>query len=228
MDGIFAYGEKNCTIQGNTILNNTKSGIAVQGGSMYMTVTDNVIEDNGWFGIGFYVSNLSLVEGNYFRRNGLTGPSDWNNPSIGLSNACNNITIRNNNIIDSKYGIAVWDSNFTKIYHNNIINNIHQFSINNAQDISWDNGYPSGGNYWSDYLGTDDFWGLNQTLKGSDLIGDFAYVIDGSNKDRYPLTMQWHLTKPPVNEFPDLNGDGAVNIIDISLVAKHFGEKFNP
>ena len=51
----------------------------------------------------------------------------------------------------------------------------------------WDDGYPSGGNYWSDYGGVDAFRGPNQDLPGSDGIGDTQYVIDVDNRDRFPL-----------------------------------------
>jgi len=46
----------------------------------------------------------------------------------------------------------------------------------------WDDGYPSGGNYWSDYAGVD---------ADGDGIGDTPYVIDENNTDRYPLISLW-------------------------------------
>ena len=46
----------------------------------------------------------------------------------------------------------------------------------------WDDGYPSGGNYWSDYTGTD---------ADGDGIGDTTYIIDTTNEDRYPLMEAW-------------------------------------
>jgi hypothetical protein len=51
----------------------------------------------------------------------------------------------------------------------------------------WDDGYPSGGNYWSDYNGTDLYSGPYQNQTGSDRIGDTPYVADANNTDRYPL-----------------------------------------
>src|SRR5438552_18247804 len=52
----------------------------------------------------------------------------------------------------------------------------------------WDDGYPSGGNFWSDYTGVDNCSGPNQDVcPDPDGIGDTPYTIDANNSDRYPL-----------------------------------------
>jgi PKD repeat protein len=51
----------------------------------------------------------------------------------------------------------------------------------------WDDGYPSGGNYWGDYNGIDIFKGPAQNISGSDGIGDTHYLINVDSSDRYPL-----------------------------------------
>lgn len=60
----------------------------------------------------------------------------------------------------------------------------------------WDDGYPSGGNFWSDYTGTDNFSGPGQDIPGSDGIGDTPYAFVGA-QDNYPL-MRPFLNEPPV------------------------------
>jgi parallel beta-helix repeat protein len=77
------------------------------------------------------------------------------------------------------------------IYHNNIINNngggVQAYDSGNSQ---WDNGYPSGGNYWSDYAGVDNFNGVNQDIPGFDGIGDTPHGFTG-DQDDYPLMQAW-------------------------------------
>jgi len=65
----------------------------------------------------------------------------------------------------------------------------------------WDDGYPSGGNYWSDYKGTDLYSGPYQNETGSDGIGDTPYVIYGDNVDHYPLMNPWG---PSINATVDV------------------------
>jgi len=78
------------------------------------------------------------------------------------------------------------------IYHNNIVKNTQQ-AYDEALNTAWDNGYPSGGNYWSDYVGVDLYSGPDQNILGPDGIGDTPYNIPGTagSQDSYPFMMMW-------------------------------------
>jgi len=94
-----------------------------------------------------------------------------------------NSTIAMNNITNNRYGIRVEDSSNNKLHHNNFIDNIQQVYIQTPGYANfWDDGYPSGGNYWSDYTGAD--------VNGDD-IGDAPYIIELNNTDRYPLMVPY-------------------------------------
>jgi hypothetical protein len=83
---------------------------------------------------------------------------------------------------------AVQYSSGNTFYHNNFINNTQQVYNYASSELNvWDDGYPSGGNYWSDYTGVDQKNGPYQNLTGSDGIGDTPYVINANNTDHYPL-----------------------------------------
>jgi hypothetical protein len=72
-----------------------------------------------------------------------------------------------------------------RLYHNNIINNTQQFSgdVRNT----FDDGYPSGGNYWTNYTGMDVKSGPSQDQPGSDGMGDTPYTAAVNGIDHYPL-----------------------------------------
>jgi parallel beta-helix repeat protein len=104
-----------------------------------------------------------------------------NSYGIGLYGSSSNNTVSENNIANNHYGIWFHRSYSSWIYHNNFIDNaLHvypTFYLN-----SWNASYPSGGNYWSIYEGTDLYRGHDQDEAGSDGIGDAPYV-----QDYYPL-----------------------------------------
>jgi parallel beta-helix repeat protein len=74
------------------------------------------------------------------------------------------------------YGVYVAFCGNT-LYHNNFIRNTIQ-AFDATGENTWDNGYPCGGNYWSDYTGVD---------ADEDGIGDTPYAINESSFDYYPL-----------------------------------------
>ena len=101
-----------------------------------------------------------------------------------------NNKITETTLLNNEYGIRLWHSDNNTLYHNNFIENLiqvndtirewlypWQYYYHYSKNI-WDNSYPSGGNYWSDYTGVD--------VDGNG-IGDTPYVIDVNNTDRYPL-----------------------------------------
>lgn len=105
---------------------------------------------------------------------------------VYLDESSNN-SISGNNIMSNPCGIWLHESLNNSIYHNNFINNTYHFSTYGYVNV-WDDGYPSGGNYWSYYYSVDIKSGPNQDLPGSDGVGDEPYVSDAYNQDRYPLT----------------------------------------
>jgi parallel beta-helix repeat protein len=124
-----------------------------------------------------FSSNITITNNNI-------SSNEWSGIFFDFSS--NNSIISNIVSLNIGYGIQLSDSSNNYVYHNNIINNSNQAS-DNRDDNFWDNGYPSGGNYWSDYIGVDNFKGPGQNISGSDGIGDTNYSIDSDSVDNYPL-----------------------------------------
>jgi parallel beta-helix repeat protein len=111
-----------------------------------------------------------------------------NNAGIFFTFYCKNNTVLANNIVANyEVGLQCLLSSENKIYHNNFKDNTQQAYVLPGSINTWDNGYPSGGNYWSDYAGVDLYSGPYQNETGSDGIGDTPYIIDANNIDCYPL-----------------------------------------
>jgi parallel beta-helix repeat protein len=88
------------------------------------------------------------------------------------------------------YSIYIVDSSNNKFYHNNIYMEPSPYYLNSSN--TWDNGYPSGGNYWEGYPYADVKTGADQNLPGADGIGDVRvgeeiFNQGGINVDNYPL-----------------------------------------
>jgi len=111
---------------------------------------------------------------------------------------CRDNNISSNILLNNYKGVAVNCSSNNLIFHNDLMNNtqqVYDYSWDNPDyppsTNMWDDGYPSGGNYWSQYTGNDTYSGPFQNITCSDGIGDTPYKIDQNNEDRYPLMLPW-------------------------------------
>jgi parallel beta-helix repeat protein len=178
-DALYLYSSNQITISGTNITDST-AGIRVSDSSNN-SIYENNITGNSYEGIYILASSNNTISENNITANMGDGVFVW-----GSSNN----TIFGNNISNNWWGITSYYSTNNKIFHNNFINNPSQAYIESSVDI-WNEGYPSGGNYWNDYSGTDHRCGPNQDHSGSDGIGDTPYVIGSNNADRYPLMNPW-------------------------------------
>ena len=121
-----------------------------------------------------------------------------NKNGITLTQNSNKNTITNNKITKNQVGIQISRSQNNLIYHNNLIQNNQNAQTTLSSRNFWNNSYPSGGNYWSNYIGKDLYSGVFQNETGSDGIGDTPYTINENNTDHYPLKGTFHSFKTPL------------------------------
>ncbi len=203
-NGIIIYHPSNdIKILGNIVSKNSDNGIYTDSSSNI--ISRNNISENE-VGVYFYGSSNNIVTKNNILDNKDDG--------IYLNEYSDNNDINNNTITNNWYALRLWKSSNNivhqnifsetlyyavslsqsslnnQLYHNNFLEN-----TNNAWDESppnsWDNNYPSGGNYWDDYMGEDS---------DGNGIGDSNYTIIPYNSvDRYPLVNPWGENLPIAN-----------------------------
>jgi parallel beta-helix repeat protein len=218
-EGIYFSRSNGNNIAGNYISEN--GGGMIFGGSDGNNITDNIFQYN-LFGLMLVLSNRNYINNNNFSYN-------WASAGIHISSSSNN-SIFNNMLFENKEGINITDffynSGYNKFFHNSLIGNTNQAYDDTIYENYWDNGYPSGGNYWDDYSGLDTKNGPNQDITGGDGIGDSPYEIELDSRDNYPLMEPWGTdTTPPSIElispldesFIDIGTIINLSISDINL-----------
>ncbi|MEE9340764.1 MAG: NosD domain-containing protein [Thermoplasmata archaeon] len=169
-------------------------------------ITGNLISDNDR---GVYAGLASAVQisvtNNRIMGNSIAG--------IRLLGTHDNL-ISGNTIGHNVAGVEIDDPRGSNwVYHNNFIENGEHACDDNLNG-TWDDGYPSGGNYWDDYTGEDEFSGPYQDRPGRDGIGDTPRVVPpcapdrGDPADRYPLMRPYAPHSPPVGLYGTLQSDG--------------------
>jgi parallel beta-helix repeat protein len=217
--GIFMRGSHDNIISINNIADNIFEGIHVRDDSYGNIIYGNNITGHEWAAVYLASDSNRIIEnnvtdnaigitlqftsGNTISRNRIAK----NNKGIHLLASL--VSISENELSENNYAIYFDEhgSGGDTIYHNNFVNNNQQVPLDSVSyNVQWDDGYPSGGNYWSDYNGKDLFRGPYQNETGSDGIGDTPYVIDADNQDNYPLMNPWGVS-PPLG--PSVGGEWA-------------------
>jgi len=156
----------NHTLQGQGYIHLNSYGIFHSGIGTHRNITIKNLKVTE-FGAGLHLYNSFDI---IISENNIT--NNWD--GIRLFNSSFS-TISGNNITKHDSGICLYDSSNNKFYHNNLDNIIQQVDSTNSTN-TWDDGYPSGGNYWSDHVCT-----------GNPSHGSQPYIINQNNTDHYPF-----------------------------------------
>jgi parallel beta-helix repeat protein len=195
---------------GSSVVNNTMSYNAVAGLALEFcnltTVLNNIMENN-MAGLMLVMSNWSAI-----LYNNITQSSTY---GVFLMGSQNN-TLAWNMIADTSvgYGAYLMFSTYNTLHHNNFVDNSMSPQASDDSDTNkWNLSYPTGGNYWSDYTGSDTFRGANQNLAGPDGLGDTPYDIDSTLtvQDDYPLMMKVRYDNSPTAFFTVTPASGTVS-----------------
>jgi parallel beta-helix repeat protein len=157
----------------NNYVSNARYGISLHRASGNEITLNRI--DTATYGIYALLSSNNITSNNV-SHNG-----------IGLDvqySSLNNIT--QNDLWNNSKAINIYDGSSNIVYHNNFYfneNTPSEFPKSNF----WNSSYPTGGNYWSDYVGVDQLRGPNQDIPGPDGISDTPYIFRTNSQDNYPL-----------------------------------------
>ena len=133
-------------------------------------------------------SSLNALAGIFLvscENSNVTGSNVSSNSGNGIIfDHCVDASIAENDLWDNwDYGVMLRSSAGMRVYHNNFLDYWMDSPYDdNSIENQWDNGHPSGGNYWASYRGVD---------ANSDGIGDSKYWIDFDSVDNYPLICRY-------------------------------------
>jgi parallel beta-helix repeat protein len=174
--GVYSYLDGVLEVRGNNISIQNNYGINVYG-SKVVNIVDNSMND---VYCGIYLSNL--IGGTCALLGNNISTCSW---TAIYAYQSSNLKIVGNNLTDCSQTPYLDTCFDTQVFHNNIDYDSAQAYMCSAD--TWDNGYPSGGNYWVTASHTDAMSGVNQDVPGSDGICDTPVSFWDGAVDNYPL-----------------------------------------
>jgi len=172
----------------NDILNNNCSSNWANGLLLDASSNSNILDNNNCTGTGstYEAVRIHAATGNTIKN----CTCSHSNYGIHLTSAGGN-HIYNNEISNTNtYGIRILSASNNVVCNCNFLNNTNH-AIDTTGSNFWDNGYPSGGNYWDTYTGADDYHGPDQDILGPDGIVDAPYTGSSGVTDNYPWVAQY-------------------------------------
>jgi parallel beta-helix repeat protein len=192
--GIYSYNDVSIVSRGNNLSNFVNYAI-YSDYSKAVSFVDNDIS-SGY--VGIYISRapgqITAMLGNDI--------SDCPQSAIIVTQS-RNARVFGNNITDcGYYAIQLEDCLDSMVFHNDINSSGYAEDYGGSGN-QWDNGYPSGGNYWVQAPHIDVFSGADQLTPAplGDGISDTPVTFWDSAADKYPLNASFSGNVEPVAGF---------------------------
>jgi nitrous oxidase accessory protein NosD len=205
-EGVSIVNARDCGIYCNIFSFAGGTGIAVEGSA----ATNNAIFNNLFQDTPTPIKLTTSTVGNIVYGNIINSQA-----TVTLNVGANGNKVYRNVISGNQIVLNMTNSQQNVIYHNNFLATA-QITVLATGNNAWDDGYPSGGNYWSTYAGADENGGPNQNVPGADGIGDTPYVIATSSIDHYPLMKRWTTAS-----------GHSVAVISVMSAKRRVGQGFN-
>jgi peptide/nickel transport system substrate-binding protein len=175
--GLVVIDASSCKVYDNIMSLMSQNAIALQGSK----ASSNQIYSNIFEQDTVAINLTSSSTGNVICNNIISSSG------IGIDVESSGNVVYGNMITENSIAISIQNSNNNKIFHNDFVSNNMQLSISASTGNVWDDGYPSGGNYWACHVSVDSFSGSQQNIPGSDGIVDVPFTVATNNIDHFPL-----------------------------------------
>jgi hypothetical protein len=177
----FLTSDNEVTVASSNALDDSDGGLAAAMITGFVATGDNFSADAANDVTAFAVSDLDA---------GVVSGCTFDGDFEGLSLESSDLTVVGNSFDGDNASIAFDASSGGLVYHNDFVDDT-RWVLEGAPSVAWNAAYPVGGNYWSNYTGSDRFHGPGQNVPGPDGIGDTPFVLNASEVDEYPLMTPW-------------------------------------